>query len=684
MKKTGILYDNISGNTGDVAIGISLKKILRQLNVEFDELIPGKFNPLDYETIIIGGGYLLRQSPDFFYDKFRVPGNHILTSMGIYGEPKDLDYLKSYRCIAVRSNGDKKKLEYLNEDIHVIPCTTMLLEDIPDLPFTFKKPCIGMHIFPMFSKDEEDKFIHWVSSLPFTIYFVPITHYNKDIQYMRNLKEKIPNSEILPILKSLEVFTIIGKFDYFISCSLHGAIFAYVHNVPFILLNIEDKMQYFMEDRNLEQYLFKNFYEMKYAFEELMKKHPDYIEKISIDKKILKEYVNFLKTVLPVGKCRNLPNDDIVIQSQYQINYLLSDISDLERNISHLKRNISQLERNISLNNRAMQEMNITIQSLNQIIQEKENQITEGLNHINAIEKTIASKDQHLLDISNKVNSLNQEISRISEQYYILNEENNSLKNSISYRLLMKFHMVFIEPLFPQNSKRREIYDLGLKGGRILIKDGWKKFYFDFKNYRQTKRELKKLSENNKKLNLNFQQSELIKNEPDPEKKLSEKLNYFLSDQKRRILFPEHENPIVSIIILTFNNASYTHQCLQSLLEHTDTPYEVLIVDNGSTDTTPLLLKQVDNIIEITHLKNLGFIIGCNEGAKKAKGKYLLFLNNDTVVTKNWLSLLVKTLETYTNCGAVGCKLVWPNGQLQEAWKYCLERWFSIRIWTWR
>jgi len=124
-------------------------------------------------------------------------------------------------------------------------------------------------------------------------------------------------------------------------------------------------------------------------------------------------------------------------------------------------------------------------------------------------------------------------------------------------------------------------------------------------------------------------------------------LNYFLSDQKRRLLFPKHETPLVSIIILTFNKASYTHQCLQSLLEHTDLPYEVLIVDNGSTDNTPLLLKQLDNIVEIIHQKNLGFIIGCNEGAKKAKGKYLLFLNNDTVVTKNWLSCLIKTLETY-------------------------------------
>jgi len=52
MKKVGILYDNISGNTGDVAIGLSVKKILRKLGVSFDELVPGRFNPNDYDVIV--------------------------------------------------------------------------------------------------------------------------------------------------------------------------------------------------------------------------------------------------------------------------------------------------------------------------------------------------------------------------------------------------------------------------------------------------------------------------------------------------------------------------------------------------------------------------------------------------------------------------------------------------------
>jgi hypothetical protein len=339
MKKTGILYDNISGNTGDVAIGLSLKKILQQLHVEFDELIPGNFNPLDYDTIIIGGGYLLRQSPDFFYDKFRVPGNHVLNAMGIYGEPKDLDYLKSYKYITVRSNGDKKKLSYLDKDIHVIPCTTMLLEDIPDLPYTFRKPCIGIHIFPFFSKDEEDQFIRWVSSLPFTVYFVPITHYNRDIQYMRYLKDKIPNSEVLPILKAQEIFTICGKFDFFISYSLHGAIFSYVHNVPFILFDTADKMQFFLEDRNLEYLLAKDFSDLERIFHLILDSPPDFSKKILDDKETLMLHIDRLRGLLPES-CK----DDLAIpeksSSDHQIHFLIQHSSSLEREIDCLQRQL--------------------------------------------------------------------------------------------------------------------------------------------------------------------------------------------------------------------------------------------------------------------------------------------------------------------------------------------------------
>jgi GT2 family glycosyltransferase/2-polyprenyl-3-methyl-5-hydroxy-6-metoxy-1,4-benzoquinol methylase len=262
-------------------------------------------------------------------------------------------------------------------------------------------------------------------------------------------------------------------------------------------------------------------------------------------------------------------------------------------------------------------------------------------------------------ELSVQVTNLNQviagkdlEINKLHEQVYDLKEENTSLKSSISYVILSKFNKAFIETLFPNNSKRREIYDLGLKGGRVFFNGGLKKTYTEFKKYMQMKKSLK--------TNLNLSSE-------DSEKKLNEKLDSFLSHTKKRLIFPTYEKPLVSIIILTFNKAAYTYQCLESLVKYSDISYEVILVDNGSTDNTQTLLRQIDNIEQITNEKNLGFIQGCNEGSRRANGKYLLFLNNDTIVTENWLSLLVTTAESNRDCGAVGCKLVWLNGQLQEA-----------------
>jgi hypothetical protein len=125
MSKIGILHGAISGNIGDIAIALSVKKILREIGVEFEELVPGNFNPNDYETIVIGGGYLLNPSPHFFFDKFKLIGNHILNGVGILGSPEDLHYLNDYKYLTVRSSGDKEKLSYLKKMFmlfHALQC----------------------------------------------------------------------------------------------------------------------------------------------------------------------------------------------------------------------------------------------------------------------------------------------------------------------------------------------------------------------------------------------------------------------------------------------------------------------------------------------------------------------------------------------------------------------------------
>lgn len=131
---------------------------------------------------------------------------------------------------------------------------------------------------------------------------------------------------------------------------------------------------------------------------------------------------------------------------------------------------------------------------------------------------------------------------------------------------------------------------------------------------------------------------------------------------------PCSDAPRVSIVVPVYNKIAYTAACLRSISEHAgDTPFEVIVVDDGSSDATPQRLSEINGIRPIRNPQNLGFIGSCNAGAAAARGDYLLFLNNDTVVTAGWLEALVGCLEETPQAGMVGAKLVYPDGRLQEA-----------------
>lgn len=117
----------------------------------------------------------------------------------------------------------------------------------------------------------------------------------------------------------------------------------------------------------------------------------------------------------------------------------------------------------------------------------------------------------------------------------------------------------------------------------------------------------------------------------------------------------EIKDPICSIVILSYNQLNYTKKCLDSIRKYTDISYEIIIVDNNSSEPGCLeyLLQQKD-IILIQNKENRGFAGGCNQGIEIAKGKYIMLLNNDTVVTKNWLTNMVDLLETNPDISMTG------------------------------
>lgn len=146
------------------------------------------------------------------------------------------------------------------------------------------------------------------------------------------------------------------------------------------------------------------------------------------------------------------------------------------------------------------------------------------------------------------------------------------------------------------------------------------------------------------------------------------KLSIKKYNKHTKIVLPKPAHPKVSIIIPIYNQVGYTYNCICSIYENNDfKDYEIIIADDNSAKNTDIIKNNFENIVILKNETNLGFLRNCNYAATKARGEYLVFLNNDTQVQKDWLAELLYIFENYKNVGLVGSKLIYPNGMLQEA-----------------
>lgn len=147
-----------------------------------------------------------------------------------------------------------------------------------------------------------------------------------------------------------------------------------------------------------------------------------------------------------------------------------------------------------------------------------------------------------------------------------------------------------------------------------------------------------------------------------------EEAKTFTREDYATLYVPQWKDPLVSIVIPVYNQFDYTYHCIASILRNSgDITYEIIVGNDCSTDLTTQIDQIIIGITCVNNETNLRFVRNCKQAAKYARGKYLLFLNNDTQVQKNWLEPLVTLIESAEDIGMVGSKLVYPDGLLQEA-----------------
>lgn len=162
----------------------------------------------------------------------------------------------------------------------------------------------------------------------------------------------------------------------------------------------------------------------------------------------------------------------------------------------------------------------------------------------------------------------------------------------------------------------------------------------------------------------------IVKKYPDDFQREPRQASFELRDiDPAHLVFPAPAGiPDVSVIIPTYGNVRHTLNCLASILETWPrASLEVIVAEDASGAPDVERLRRVRGLVLIENPENLGFLRSCNAAAKRARGTYLHFLNDDTMVLPGAIDALVEQARSRPEAGLVGSKLIFPDGRLQEA-----------------
>ncbi|MBN1595814.1 glycosyltransferase, partial [candidate division FCPU426 bacterium] len=296
--------------------------------------------------------------------------------------------------------------------------------------------------------------------------------------------------------------------------------------------------------------------------------------------------------------------------------------------------------------------------------------------YMQKLEREIARKEMDVQNVknelqhrSNKLEERNSYIGKLEADLQKVLHDLSVIIQARAFKIVSKYYL-FRNRILPFGSRRRKFVKFFLVDMLRLLKrvlhegkNGWKQFWINWQTTVPVEDPQllsldlllrRKSSEYERARLTGADSSSLLKN---LEYAAQIRLQVFLSSEQT-LEFPVHPVPLISIIIILYNRVAASFQCLESILAYADVPYEIILVDNASADETAQWLDQLRNLQVVRNANNEGFLKACNQAAALAKGKYFLFLNNDTQISPKLLSTMFATLENDASIGLVGGRLI--------------------------
>ena len=377
--------------------------------------------------------------------------------------------------------------------------------------------------------------------------------------------------------------------------------------------------------------------------EKLLQSNKNLKSSFTLNEDIKSVYSNLVERSLNNEKI-DFKTTEINLENQDVISSLFSQLYDQSK---FFRNKVDQFKAELDTKNNKIEKDKEKIRSQNSEIDQLHNEISTK-------DSEISTKESQIDDLQSK--------------YFEKSHELDQLKNSISFGIVKNFTN-FIDRILPPNTKRGEKIKL-LKMAYLTYKKEGAGGLAHATKQKYSFKKSPKISKN-QKLTINFNDEELIDGVFLPKTK-----EIIKDSSLRKFLKFDYGNfsnlssyPKVSVIILTFDQTKLLEKNIQSIKDKTTySNYEIIVVTNNNDPDSDMrkLLKTLD-CESFVYNDKYSFSKMNNFGATKAKGDFLIFLNDDVeIISKNWIESFLKLAEN-NSVGAIGGKLLFSDGRLQEA-----------------